>query len=99
MPGSGWLVAGGRREASPTRRGDGTGRRGDLPAARWHRSVTGAATAAHYAVVKGQRRFVGPLTCVAASASPTFAFREALRACFSVFPEGIGLFWRSAIAS
>jgi hypothetical protein len=68
MPGSGWLVAGGRREASPTRRGDGTGRRGDMPAARWHRSVTGAATAAHYAVVKGQRRFVGPLTCVAASA-------------------------------
>ena len=31
--------------------------------------------------------------------SPTFAFREALRAWFSVFPEGIGLFWRSAIAS
>jgi hypothetical protein len=52
MPGSGWLVAGGRREASPTRRGDGTGRRGDMPAARGHRSVTGAATAAHYAVVK-----------------------------------------------
>lgn len=31
--------------------------------------------------------------------SPTFAFREALRAWFSVFPEGIGLFWRSAIAT